>query len=153
MVSVHFGATSLWSHPWLCVPPLFDLTKRILSLITPNDHFSLKVLTPKECVSHGVELEKLLSIWSIWWSWQSKRIDNERNMIRFYKVLCRLCMEGKKVVWEAEKSSSFQPSRCSLFCIVNASFIVSCAPSFQKSWDDVSFRGGAVTPLVIKILN
>jgi hypothetical protein len=52
-------------------------------------------------------------------------------------------MHGRKSCMGNQEVSLFQRSKYLCFSMINASFIVSCAPSsFHKSWDEISFKGG-----------
>jgi hypothetical protein len=56
--------------------------------------------------------------------------------------------EGK-VAWVSKKSSYFQLSRCPSCYLVNASFIVSCAPSFVNLRTRFLLRGRVLAPRVM----
>jgi hypothetical protein len=60
---------------------------------------------------------------------------------------CALGDQEGEAAWETEKFSLLLTIPISFFSSIRASFIISCAsPSFCKSRDDISFRGGCNTP-------
>jgi hypothetical protein len=58
----------------------------------------------------------------------------------------------RKVAWVIEEPSSFQTSICPSCYVVNASFIISCAPSFVNLETRFLLRGRAITPHVTVLL-
>jgi hypothetical protein len=153
MVSVHFWAMPSWSHPCLCVSILF-YHPREYHLWSCQWSIQFGCSYPIGGMSFlTLELEKVLFHLE-----HQIVLDQEDGVLkrntteswsttRFYKVLCHPLMEGK-VAWEIEKSSSFRLSRYPSSYTVNASFTVSCAPSFINLGMRILLRRRTVTPYV-----
>jgi hypothetical protein len=129
------------------------LSKRISSLIVSMIDSVLKFLPRWGMSPLTLDFEKVLFPFQA--SAQvagPRRSSNEAQHKHIYKVLCHPHMKGK-VAWVAEKFSSFYLSRYPSCYTINASFIISCAPSFINLGMRFLLSWEGCTTLCYRILN
>jgi hypothetical protein len=113
------------------------------SLTMPDDRFGLKLLHQWKVSASAVELEKVLFYLGS---------SDERDMIKFYKVLFCPPIKGK-AAWETEKfSSSNGPDIYLSLKSMHPSLFLVCLPRFLNLGMRFFLRGRAVTPRVTKTL-
>jgi hypothetical protein len=145
------------SHVTSCTHSVL-LSKRMSSPIMPKAHFSLEVCAPMEDVHpwHW-NLRTIISVQSTRLSWAKKIWVMKHNTSRVMKhnpiLQCAMSpTHGWKSCLGDREVSSFRLSWYCLFSSINASLIVSCAPSFINHGMRFLLRGRAITPRVMVIL-
>jgi hypothetical protein len=138
-------ALSFWSHTTSRTYPVQPIQEKV-TFDRADDHFNLEVLTPMEGVS--------LSI-GTWDSSSPSRVfdeavrlrglSDERNMTRLYNMLRHPHMGGKAASETVKILFSTIPISSDLHdhCIFHR-FL--CSPTFRKSRDEISFKGGCNIP-------